>query len=137
MYLLDTCVFSEFAKPHPDPQCAKWASSVHEADVFLSVLVLGELLRGLERIKVGGRRDALRAWIESLFSTHRARLVPIDHDVVLCWAKICTEAESLGRPPAAIDSLIAASAFSRGLVLVTRNTDDFRHLGVNLFNPWT
>ncbi|MGA2547872.1 MAG: type II toxin-antitoxin system VapC family toxin [Rectinemataceae bacterium] len=136
MYLLDTCVFSEFARPIPNQLCMKWASSVPEADIFLSTLVLGELLRGLERMGAGARRDALRTWIEGLFSTHRARLIPVDYDVVRNWAKICTEAESLGRPPAAMDSLIAATALSRGLILVTRNVEDFRYLQVKLLNPW-
>ena len=136
MYLLDTCVFSEFAKPFPNASCMKWASSVPEADIFLSTLVLGELLRGVERMDSGARHDGLQVWIEGLFSTHRSRLVPVDSDVVRVWAKICAEAESLGRPPAAMDSLIAASAISRDLVLVTRNVEDFRRMRVKILNPW-
>jgi len=136
MFLLDTCVFSEFAKPLLDASCMKWAASVPEADIFLSTLVLGELLRGVERMNAGARRDELRVWIEGLFSTHRTRLVPVDPDVVRVWARICMEAESLGRPPSAIDSLVAASAISRGLVLVTRNVEDFRQLRVKILNPW-
>lgn len=93
MYLLDTCVFSEFAKPIPNVSCMKWASSVPEADIFLSTLVLGELLRGVERMDTGARRDGLHVWLEGLFSTHRARLVPVDPDVVRVRAKICAEAE--------------------------------------------
>lgn len=136
MYLLDTCVFSEFAKPFPNASCMKWASSISEADVFLSTLVLGELLRGVERMDAGARRDELRVWIDGLFSTHRTRLIPVDPDVARVWAKICAEAESIGRPPSAMDSLIAASAISRDLVLVTRNVGDFLQLRVKILNPW-
>jgi hypothetical protein len=136
MFLLDTCVFSEFAKPFPNAGTIKWASSVSEADVFLSTLVLGELLRGVEGMDTGARRNGLRLWLEGLFSTHRTRLIPVDADVVRVWANICAEAESLGRPPSAMDSLIAASAISRDLVLVTRNVEDFRQLGVKILNPW-
>lgn len=107
-----------------------------EADVFLSTLVLGELLRGVEGMDTGARRNGLRLWLEGLFSTHRTRLIPVDADVVRVWANICAEAESLGRPPSAMDSLIAASAISRDLVLVTRNVEDFRQLGVKILNPW-
>ncbi len=91
---------------------------------------------GVEGMDTGARRDELRVWIEGLFSTHRTRLVPVDHDVVRIWAKICAEAESLERLPSAMDSLIAASAISRDLVLVTRNVDDFRQLRVKILNPW-
>ena len=84
----------------------------------------------------GERRQKLGAWVESLFDTHRDRLVPVDAEVVRVWAEICAEAEASGKTPPAMDSLIAAQALSRGLTLVTRNIEDFRFLRVNLFNPW-
>lgn len=137
MYLLDTCVFSEFVKPAPEPKVLAWARSVRESDQYLSTLVLGELLRGVERLDDGERKKTLRSWVESLFETHRERLIPVEADVVRVWARLCAGAEASGMPLAAMDSLIAASALSRGLKLVTRNVEDFRSLGVSILNPWS
>ena len=136
MYLLDTCVFSEFTKPLPSPTVLAWAGTVKESDQYLSALVLGELMRGVERMAESERRRALRSWIERLVESHYDRLIPIDAEVAREWAVLCATAETAGRTPAAIDSLIAAQARSRSLVLVTRNVQDFMYLGVNLFNPW-
>ena len=136
MFLLGTCVFSEFAKPEPAPTVVAWANSVRETDQILSVLVLGELLRGVERMSEGERRRMLGAWVESLFETHRDCLVPVDAEVVRVWSEICAQAEASGKMPSAMDSLIAAQAISRGLTLVTRNTEDFRSLRVVQLNPW-
>ncbi len=136
MYLLDTCVFSEFAKPEPSPKVLEWARTVKEAEQHLSILVLGELLRGVARMPDGERRRTLGHWIESLFETHGDRLVPVDAEVMRAWAELCAQAEASGKTQSAMDSLIAAQAISRKLTLVTRNTEDFRFLGVALLNPW-
>jgi hypothetical protein len=136
MYLLDTCVFSEFAKPVADSKVVHWAWRTSESDQYLSVLVLGELLRGMERLPAGSRRTLLQHWIGGLFITHASRLVPVDGEVVRVWARICAAADKAGKPPKAMDSLIAASALTRGLTLVTRNTADFDYPGITLVNPW-
>ncbi len=68
--------------------------------------------------------------------THKDRIVTIDTEVMRVWAKLCTQAEKKGRLPSAVDSLIAASALSRGLTLVSRNVEDFKYLDVALVNPW-
>jgi len=136
MYLVDTCVFSEFARPNPEQKVREWARSVPESDVYLSVLVLGELLRGIERLPTGSKRTALGQWISGLFDTHRSRLVAVDADVSRKWASMCASAERIGKPVAAIDSLIAAQASAHGFVLVTRNTADFIAFDISLLNPW-
>ena len=84
----------------------------------------------------GDRRRTLGQWIEGLFETHRDRLVPVDAEVMRAWAGLCAQAEASGKRPSAMDSLIAAQAISRKLTLVTKNTEDFRFLGVALLNPW-
>ncbi len=136
MFLLDTCVFSEFSKKVPDSRVVSWAARVSDSDIYLSSLVLGELLRGIIRMPEGSRKSELRHWVESLFVTHHQRLVTVDVTVVRTWAEITAQAESEGKTPAAIDSLIAASAAAHNLVLVTRNGNDFAALGVELLNPW-
>ena len=136
MYLLDACVYSEFTRPTPSEAVLAWARSVREADHFLSVLVLGELLRGAAKLPDGVRRSSLEHWIETLFVTHRSRIVPVETDVVRVWASLCSTVERAGRPAAAIDSLLAAQAKAKGLTLVTRNTADFDSFGISVLNPW-
>jgi len=136
MYLLDTCVYSEFAKPRPSPKVLAWANSVRETDQYLSVLVLGELLKGIGKMPEGDRKHNLELWIEGLFDTHHDRLIPVDAAVIRIWAGICADAETSGRTAPAMDSLIVAQVRSRGLTLVTRNAEVFRQLGVKLLNPW-
>ncbi len=136
MYLLDICVFSEFSKPKPSEKVLAWARTVRESTQYLSVLVLGELERGILLMPSGERRFRLTTWLAGLYSTHRDRLVPVDAEVAHCWASICADAATVGKTPPAMDSLVAAQALSRGLILVTHNTDDFEGLPVKLLNPW-
>ena len=70
--------------------------------------------------------------MDSVFESHRTRIVPVDQEVARVWARICADAQKTGKPPAAVDSLIAASALSRGLTLVTRNVEDFKRLPLGL-----
>ena len=136
MYLLDTCVFSEFSKKSPSSSVISWAQTISLSDIFLSSLVLGELLRGVAKLPEGFRKQELHHWVQGLFVTHQARVVSIDTTVVRVWADITSRAESMGKTPQVMDSLIGASALANDLVLVTRNVDDFQDLGVSLFNPW-
>ncbi len=136
MYLLDTCVFSEFSKKLPSEQVTAWARTIPLTDIFLSSLVLGELLRGTAKLPEGFRKQELQHWVQSLFVTHHARLIPVDTTVVRVWAEITARAEALGKTPQVMDSLIGASALAHDLVLVTRNTEDFQGLGIELLNPW-
>lgn len=136
MYLLDTCVYSEFSRRRPSGNVLAWARSIQESDHYLSVLVIGELLRGVARLPSSARRTGLEHWIETLFVTHRSRIVTVDTDVVRDWAVLCARAEERGASPAAVDSLIAAQAKTHGLTLVTRNTSDFESFEISLFNPW-
>lgn len=135
MYLIDTCIFSEFTKAEPNPSVLLWAKNVKEYDQYLSVIVLGELLRGLERMPVGIRRDKLLHWVEGLFQTHQERIIPVNEKVVRIWAKLCAEAELRGKTPSAIDSLIASQAIAYKLSLVTRNVDDFQFPELSIINP--
>ena len=136
MYLLDTCVFSEFAKAQPSARVLEWSRTVRESNQHLSVLVLGELLRGLVRLPESERKRKLGSWIEGLFESHRDRLVPVDLDAARTWALLCAKAEAAGRTHSAMDSLIGAQCRSRGLTLVTRNTGHFDAFGIDLLNPW-
>ena len=136
MFLLDTCLFSEFAKPKPDDSVLAWARAVPLSQQFLSILVLGELLRVVALMPDGIRKRNLANWIEGLTSKHRGRIIGLDADTMRCWADTVSAAERRGKRPAAMDSLIAAQCLANKLTLVTRNVADFADFGIKIHNPW-
>jgi len=132
--LLDTCVVSELAKPRPDPGVAAWVTAEDEADLYLSVLTLGEIRKGVERLPDAPRKDVLRAWLETdLPARFRGRVLAVDAAVADTWGQML--ARSTQTLPA-VDSLIAATARAHGLVVVTRNATDFSRCGVEVVDPW-
>lgn len=134
-YLVDTKVWSELRnRGRCDPHVRSWAEKVREAELYLSVITVFELERGVLRME---RRDAtqgarLRAWLEQhVLQPFAARILPVDAAVARQAAKL-----HIPDPRPEGDSLIAATALSHGLTVVTRNTTDFAPMGVLLLNPW-
>ncbi|HEX7860415.1 MAG TPA: type II toxin-antitoxin system VapC family toxin [Verrucomicrobiae bacterium] len=133
-YLLDTNVVSELRKgSRADSNLLAWWQAVDEEELFLSVLVLGELRSGVERIR---RRDpaqaqALERWLVDLEDTYADRIFPITAAIADRWGRL-----SAGDPLSVVDSLMAATAIQNNLTLVTRNTEDVRRTGVNFLNPF-
>lgn len=133
MYLLDTNVISETRKSRPDAGVVAFLSAAGSDELFLSVLTLGELRKG---VAFKRRTDELAAseigmWVDGIVSNFGDRILPIDSAIALRWGEL-----SAGRSLPAIDMPIAATALSRGLMLVTRNTRDFESCGAVLFDPW-
>lgn len=136
-YLLDTNVVSEWVKPEPAPNVVVWLAEVDEDEAFLSVISIAELRRGIELLAAGRRRQRLEKWLsEDLADRFRGRILPIDLPVADAWGRITARATRAGRTVGTMDALVAATAEVHGLALATRNTKDFGHLGVSLFNPW-
>lgn len=136
-FLLDTCVISEVVKPSPNPLVVSWLGAQTEAHLYLSVLTLGELRRGIERLPPSRKRETLTHWLENeLRSRFAGRLVEIDERIAAEWGRIQARAELSGNTLPAIDGLIAASALAHRLTVVTRNVTDMEASGVALFNPW-
>ncbi len=136
-YLLDTCVISEFVAKHPNPRVVVWVDGIEETRLHLSVITLGEIRKGIEKSHDSPRKVALRNWLDDeLLVRFGERIVPLDIQCMLRWGQLTATLEAKGKPMSAMDSLIAASASSRGLALVTRNEDDFKHAGLTLVNPW-
>jgi predicted nucleic acid-binding protein len=133
-YLLDTNVLSELRRGHrADEGVARWFATVPEESIFISVLVLGELRQGVERIR---RRDPasaarLERWLHALLATHSDRFVPVDERVADLWGRLCVP-----DPLPAIDGLLAATALVHDLTLVTRNVRDVESTGVRVLNPF-
>ncbi len=134
-YLLDTNALSELRRKLPDPGVVGWFSQRPPATLYLSVLTLGEIRKGIEGVSDEMRRQTLLDWLETDLPTYfTGRILSIDGPVADRWGRLVAAA---GRPLPAIDSLLAATALSHDLVLVTRNVKDFAGLPVQLFNPWS
>lgn len=133
-YLLDTNVISELVKPKPDKNVLKWFSHVPDDALYLSVLTLGEIRKGVERISNSSRREKLRLWLEhDLREWFGLRILPIGPDVADRWGRLLAD---VGRSVPSIDSLLAATALHHELRLVSRNVRDFDYAGVDVINPW-
>jgi tRNA(fMet)-specific endonuclease VapC len=137
-FLLDTCVISELIARQPDSGLLEWIDNIAEERVYLSVITIGEIKKGIEKLPDSKRRSELVGWLEDeLLVRFKDRLLPIDLNVMLVWGELTAGLEKKGRRMPAIDSLIAAIAVQGALSVVTRNETDFEHSGVPVINPWT
>ena len=133
-YLVDTNVLSELRRKAPDPRVLEWFALRPPVMLYLSVLTLGEIRKGIGAVPSAKRRAALADWLETgLPAYFSGRILPIDERVADRWGRMVAEA---GRPLPAVDSLLAATAATHGLVMVTRNLRDFEGLGVPVIDPW-
>lgn len=135
--LVDTCVIFELIRPKPSSRVLAWLDGIPEERVFLSVITLGELRKGI--LRLGGVKKArrLQTWLDiDVRERFGGRLLGVDADVALEWGRICAEAERRGNPRPVIDALLAATARVHGLTLVTRNVSDFAHIQLDVVNPW-
>lgn len=136
-FLLDTNCVSELVRIKPHPGVLGWIEAVEEGLLYLSVLTLGEIRKGLGYLPQGRRRARLETWLEvELRARFSGRLLPIDEAVALRWGLLAAQAKRMGKPLAIIDGLLAATALHHNLTLVTRNVGDFAVAQVPVLNPW-
>lgn len=136
-YLIDTCCISELTKSDPDNNVIQWFSDHNEIDLYLSVITFGELRKGIEKLPSSKKKRKLTHWInEDLLHRFKNRALDITLKEVNQWGKVLAEAEEIGTPLPAVDALIAATALTHNLAMVTRNTKDMKSSGVELINPW-
>lgn len=136
-YILDTNVVSELVAQNPDHHVIQWVESVDPESLFLSVITIGEIKKGVEKLSSSKRKKNLIAWLEQdLLVRFREHILPIDTSVVMTWGRLLAELEKSGKPMPAIDSLLAATASDLGYTLVTRNITDFEDASIRLLNPW-
>ncbi|MGV9822780.1 PIN domain-containing protein [Nocardia xishanensis] len=137
-FLLDTCAVSEWVKPRPNPGLVHWLDEADEDRLHLSVITLGEIRKGVELLPDAGRKQRLVEWLTiSLVGRFERRLLPVDEGVAHAWGRILARGESEGRAVDATDALLAATAESHGLDIVTRNVRHFSSTGVRVVCPWT
>jgi len=136
-FLLDTNCVSELVRLKPQPRVLEWIEAADEGMLYLSVLTLGEIRKGLVGLPLGKRRTRLEAWLEvELRSRFAGRLLPIDEQVANRWGLLAAQAKRKGKPLAIIDGLLAATALHHNLTMVTRNISDFAGAQVTVLDPW-
>jgi len=136
-FLLDTNVISELIKPQPDENVLRWIAKTDEALLFLSVLTLGEIRYGIEKLNPGKRRGRLESWLAGdLRLRFQERILIIDDGIAQRWGALSATAARRGRPVPVIDGLLAATALHHDLMLVTRDDGDVSGTGVPLLDPW-
>jgi len=137
-FLLDTNVISELVKANPEPEVTRWIENTDETLLYLSVLTLGEIRKGISFLPQSRRRVALEAWLDHDLSLRFSdRILPVDKQVADRWGRIAGSAAAKKSPLPVIDGLFAATAQHHNLTLVTRNTTDIAAAGVPAFDPWT
>jgi predicted nucleic acid-binding protein len=133
-YLLDTNVLSELFKKHPEPKVSKWLAEADQDALFISVLVLGEIRKGIEKMEPSPRKARLVHFLEEdILIQFEDRILPVDSEVAKSWGLLEAQAR---RPLPTIDALLAATALAHNLTLATRNIQDFPFPKLKLFNPW-
>jgi predicted nucleic acid-binding protein len=136
-FLLDTNCISELVRPRPDPRVIAWVDAANEGLLFLSVLTLGEIRKGLAALHQSNRRTKLEAWLEvDLKARFHGRILPVDAAVADRWGLLAAQAKRKGRPLPVIDGLLASTALHYNLTVVSRNTGDFASASVPVLNPW-
>ena len=132
MFLLDTDALSELEKPKSNPGLLAWIESVDWLELHLSVITIGELWLGIARLPESRKRRALEGMFELIPDRFHNRVIPVDYEIAVKFGEIQAEAG----PLPSLDALIAATAITRRLTLVTRNTRDMIRTGATLLDPW-
>jgi predicted nucleic acid-binding protein len=136
-YLLDTNCISEAVRSRPEPRVMSLLDSVDETLLYLSVLTLGEIRKGVASLPQSRRRTALETWLDGeLQARFSARILPIDAAIADRWGSLAAVAKSTGRALSTIDGLLAATAIHHNLTIVSRNDRDFAGIQVLVLNPW-
>jgi predicted nucleic acid-binding protein len=135
-FLLDTNVISEPKQKTPNAQVLEWLDAQDESKLFLSVLTVGEIRKGITRLESGKKKAELEEWLEKLRNRFARRLLPMSEKTFLIWGRICGDFENKGIVRSALDSLLEATALEHDLILVTRNVKNFQNSQVTILNPW-
>jgi predicted nucleic acid-binding protein len=137
-FLLDTNVPSELTRPQSDPNVEHWLNAADDGQLFLSVVSLGEILKGLTVLPASRRRRDLQQWIDgTLRPWFDGRILPVTAGIAERWGVLAGECHLKGKGLSMADGLIAATALEHDLTVATRNVRDFADLGVAMFDPWT
>ena len=135
-FLLDTCIISEPKQKHPSQRVLEWLDAQDESKLFLSVLTVGEIRKGISRLESGRKKAELERWLEKLRGRFSRRILPLSERTFLVWGKMYGEFERKGIVRPAFDSLLEATALEHDMIFVTRNVKNFQNSPVTILNPW-
>jgi len=136
-FLLDTNCISEVTRPKPDRRVLDWMEAADESLLYLSVLTLGELRKGIAALPLSQRRTRLETWLDvDLQARFSGRILPVVAAIADRWGFLAAQSKRKGKPLAIIDGFLAATALHQNLTLVSRNSRDFRYTQVPVLNPW-
>lgn len=137
-YLLDTNIISEVIAKKPNQKVLDLLNSLDENDVYLSVITIGEIRFGIQKVESQTKKEQLLLWLEDdLLQRFKGRIVNIDVDTMLIWGEINQHLQSIGRVIPIMDSLIASSCVADDFTLVTRNVKDFYNFNIEIINPFS
>jgi predicted nucleic acid-binding protein len=136
-YLVDTNIPSELTRDRPDSRVAAFLAKAGQTSVFLSVLTIGEICKGIAELPASQKRTGLQHWLDSeVRSWFAGRILPVTEPIAERWGFLAAAAKQKGITLAVVDGVIAATALHHDLTIVTRNVKDFAGLGADVFNPW-
>jgi len=136
-FLLDTNIASELVRQRPRESVTAWIAAQRLETLFLSVITIGELRKGITILPPGKRRTELEVWLDfDLQQKFAGRILSVNQQIADRWGVLEGRRQLVGRPIHAPDAQIAATAIEHGLTIVTRNQRDFEDLGVPILNPW-
>lgn len=134
--LLDTCLLSELRKADGSPAVKALVASLSAKSLFVSVITLGEITKGVALLPEGSKKQGLTAWLRTLTNVYEDRILGIDQETAEIWGEVTAAAQRRGLGIPVADGLIAATAQRHGLHVATRNTAHFEAAGVMIINPW-
>ena len=136
-YLIDTNVISALIAKQRDRQVVEWLQTVDDQRMYLSIITIGELRKGLDLMVASRRKQQLEQWYRyELLIQFKLNIIPIDLRVIEVWGEMMAALQKKGRILPLADALIAATALAHNLTIATRNVQDFVGAGVSVFNPW-
>lgn len=134
--LLDTCVLSELRHPQGDARVRQAVAGLDSEQLFVSVVSIGEIVKGISLLEDGQRKRDLQRWVQTLERDYADRILAIDLETTRLWGELTAAAQKVGKIIPAVDGLIASTARRHGLHVMTRNTTHFEPTGALLINPW-
>ena len=136
-YLLDTNIISELIKPTPNSNVVSFLDSLNEDDIFISVITVGEIQFGIQKLPNSKKKEQLLSWLHAdLLARFHNKVVDIDVETMLLWGEVSQQLKAKGTPMPIMDLLIAATCLKGNYILITRNEKDFAHLDIAIINPF-
>ena len=136
-YLLDTRLLAELVRAKPEEWVVNWFDILDEDEVCLSLLTIGEIIKGIEQLEDPGQKQRMYDWLNNdLLIRFYGRIVPLDMEVIAAWGKITAKMEASGKTISTVDGLTAATVLAKDLVLITRDVNIFTETGIQVSDPW-